>query len=195
MKPFIFLLLISFGLYCCSSEPSIDLSIIPGERVGKITKNSTIEELIETYGKKDTKKASIYIAEGEETPGLLLFPGTQNELEVAWDDPKKGGPAFVRIAQEGTEWITANGITVGTSLAELEEANGRPFQFYGFDWDFGGLVSNWQGGELDGLIIALNPTNFEALNDQFLGDIELYSDNPGLKHLGLHVASMVITFE
>jgi hypothetical protein len=34
------------------------------------------------------------------------------------------------------------------TLAEIEKINGKPFKLYGFEWDFGGRSSNWQGGEL-----------------------------------------------
>ncbi|GAB3898789.1 hypothetical protein [Spirosoma agri] len=30
----------------------------------------------------------------------------------------------------------------------MEKRNGKPFRLWGFEWDYGGLVSNWQAGKL-----------------------------------------------
>lgn len=32
----------------------------------------------------------------------------------------------------------------------MEVVNGKFFKFIGFDWDYGGIVINWNGGIFDG---------------------------------------------
>jgi hypothetical protein len=38
------------------------------------------------------------------------------------------------------EWKAAHGITLGTSLVQLERLNRHPFTLAGFGWDYGGRV-------------------------------------------------------
>jgi hypothetical protein len=38
------------------------------------------------------------------------------------------------------------GIAPGDAMADVERRNGRPFDLAGFDWDYGGVVSDWHGG-------------------------------------------------
>lgn len=194
MKKVYFFLLLSFLFFSCQNEQYGDRLIVPGERVGLIDKNKSMDDLIELYGKKNTKKKSIGVGEGEEKPGLVIFPNTSDEIEVVWNKKKDPNPAFIRIGQENTAWKTASGISIGTTLNQLEEINGRPFTFYGFEWDYAGLVTDWNGGELEGLVIALMPQNFNALDDQVMGDIELQSDLPMVQAIDPVVGSIVISF-
>ena len=48
------------------------------------------------------------------------------------------------------------------TLKEMASLNGGPFTLYGFDWDYGGTVSDWKGGlsNLSGgcnLIVVFSP--------------------------------------
>lgn len=173
-----------------------DFTIVPGERVGMITANTTEAKLQETYGADKIKIQSVPIAEGDIQEGVVLYPGTSNEIEIIWETAaSEGTPAFIRIGKDSTQWKTSEGITVGTSLEKLEEINGKPFTFYGFEWDYGGLVMDWNGGKLtSNLVIALVPQNFEAMGDDMLGEVQLSSDDPKVRALQPRVGSIVVTF-
>jgi len=82
-------------------------------------------------------------AEGEVT---ILFPkDPQRRLIIQWRNPEaRRKPASIRI--EGSLWSAA-GVTIGTSLAELERLNGGPFAVT-FDVDDPGNISDWKGGRL-----------------------------------------------
>jgi hypothetical protein len=43
-----------------------------------------------------------------------------------------------------TKWRTAEGITIGTPLRELERFNRRPFRLAGFAVDGAGAVVSWK---------------------------------------------------
>lgn len=178
-------------------RPSIDYSIEPGKRIGIITAQSTEGQLRIAFGPEHFKSQDIVIGEGEESPGAILFPDTKNELELVWNPtfyPPR--PSFARISRDSTQWKTLKGVSIGTSLETLEKINGKPFFFYGFEWDYAGLVASWNGGHLNEyLIIALIPGNFDALNSDFMGDVQFASDDPKLDSLKLKVGSMVIGFE
>ena len=174
-----------------------DFLIIPGKSVGRITATTTEAELQEMFGADKMKIQSIPIAEGDTQEGVVLYPNTSNEIEIIWETAaSQGTPAFIRIGKDSTAWKTQEGITIGTPLEELEAINGRPFTFNGFEWDYGGLVTNWNGGKLrDNLIIALVPQNFEVMSQTFVGDnVQLSSDDPKVRALQPRVGSMVITF-
>jgi hypothetical protein len=46
-----------------------------------------------------------------------------------------------------SHWNVA-GVTIGSSLAEVQKINGKPLLVNGFDSDFAGFVVNWKGGTL-----------------------------------------------
>ncbi len=180
-----------------SSSETKDFLIIPGERIGIITASTTEAEVEIAYGKENIELKSLNVGEGEQREGVLVFPGTNNELEIIWElEADIGNPAFVRLGKENSDWKTPEGIGVGTTLEKLEELNGRPFTFYGFEWDYAGLVSDWNGGNLSPyLIIALIPQNFDKLGKELLGEVQLSSDDPKVRALNAKVGSIVLTFE
>lgn len=178
-------------------KPEIDFSIEPGERIGAITVHSTEGQLRIAYGSKQFISQNIIIGEGEESPGAILFPDTKNELELIWNPtfyPPR--PSFARISRDSTQWKTIEGVSIGTTLEDLERINGKKFFFYGFEWDYAGLVASWNDGNLNEyLIVALIPGNFEAVTPDFMGEVKFASNDPKLKPLKLKVGSMVIGFK
>ncbi|MCO6488409.1 MAG: hypothetical protein J5I98_08330 [Phaeodactylibacter sp.] len=173
-----------------------DYTVVPGKRVGGITATSTEADIRALYGDGQVAYRSVYIGEGESQPGIAVFPDTPNELEIVWDiAAATGNPEFIRISKADTDWRTIQGVTVGTTLEELEKVNGRPFNLYGFGWDYGGLVNDWRGGHLDSyLVIALEPADWEQVGPEVSGDITFSSNDPKVRALGARVASMVVTF-
>lgn len=180
-----------------TTQKNEDFQIIPGKRVGMITYQSTEAEVELAYGEDNIDFTSLNIGEGEEQLGVVVFPNTDNEVEIVWEvEASYGRPAFVRLSKEAGDWKTPEGVRVGMTLEALEEANGRPFSFYGFEWDYGGLVTNWDGGNLSPyLVIALIPQNFAAMQEALTGEVILSSDDPKVRKLSPKIGSMVVTFE
>lgn len=139
-------------------------------------------ELKEVFG--DNIKRSIgYHPEGMgEYANTLLYPETDNQVEFVWldDSISFSRLACINIAGQMTAWKTTEGITLGTNLKELEKINQRPFTFYGFGWDYSGMV-NWEEGRLDERKVFVNleypggtiPAEF----DELLGDHSIRSDS------------------
>ncbi len=178
-------------------QPQNDSLIVPGKRIGMITGETTEAEVEAAYGKENIRIQSLYVAEGEQREGILLFPDSPDELEIIWEFAAHSGtPAFIRIGQEGGKWTTAEGISVGITLEKLEAINGKPFKFYGFEWDYGGLVTDWNGGKISPyLVVALIPQQFDQLGPALLGEVQLSSDDPRVRALRAKVGSLVLTFE
>jgi hypothetical protein len=73
------------------------------------------------------------------------------------------------------KWHTAEGVRLGTSLAELERLNGRPFRFHAMSMKpEAGRVVDWQGGRLASRFAKVRLTfasaahseGYSRLNDQ-----------------------------
>lgn len=171
-----------------------NLLIIPGKRFGPVNASSSSADIIQFFGEKNVEKGLLNFYEGESLPGLLIFPGTDQQVEIALTTNDQ--PLFVRIYHEHAPWHTPEGVRVGMPLEDLQKANGKPFTFYGFEWDYGGLVTNWNGGQLSPhLIIALTPENPNLLIQPFKGEVNLSSDDPKVQDLNLRIGSIVMTFE
>lgn len=91
-------------------------------------------------------------AEGEQYRGLVLFPKARDgRIEVAFTDDKgrRASGLTLRDAGKAGRW-SVNGVTIGSSLADVQKANGKPFLVNGFEWDYGGFVTDWKSGALAG---------------------------------------------
>jgi hypothetical protein len=175
--------------------------IEPGIRVGPITAKSSLSDLQKSFGTPNVHQEKIYGAEGETYPGVVIYPNDpKKRLEIIWKSPApKGetlpGSILIRPGNADTEqfeslWHTANGVTLGTPLKNLETLNGGPFTLAGFDWDYGGIVLSWgdQGKLKDafqqkGLVLRLGPAKSPPAKamDAVEGDARFSSDNPNMQ--------------
>jgi hypothetical protein len=197
-------------LYC---EPSLavleerSFQIIPGVRVGAITPRSTESELKKLYPNGSVASLDVDIGEGETEPGTVLFPNEPDmRLEILWKDRKnKQNPKRIQIGGEKTRWKTLEGISIGTTLKELERINAKPFQLAGFAWDYSGTVTSWKNGKLDQVLnrdgrvlLRLVPKNWNAVStlerNSLIGDADHLSSEAAMQKLNPQVYAMVIEF-
>lgn len=134
-------------------------TIIPRICVGSITVTSSELDLISMFGKENIKRIK-FLREGYPGPGVdlsmeepetetVLFPNEpEKKLIVSWSDLEHQQIATIEIRGEKSLWHTSQGITLGTTLKQLEEINGTPFSLYGFGWDGSGFIVSWNGGKL-----------------------------------------------
>lgn len=115
----------------------------PGRSVPQPTEG---EDRVENlYGSDNLVSTEIDAGEGMTMPGYVLFPGTTDELVIELGEDKQ--PQRARFSNPRSGWKHGTtGLTIGSTLHELVEMNGAPFEFLGFGWDYGGTVSDWQGG-------------------------------------------------
>lgn len=167
-------------------------------------------ELIDKFGKNNVSWDTVFGAEGAVSMATLIYPGTINQIEVVWKNMKKKSgmekvtlTAFYDTENEKlitkTRWKTSYGITLGTTLSELEKMNEVPFIFYGFGWDFGGIVSEFNKGKLSKLPVSIqigitdiikqgNDPDYEML----MGDNEYNSNDPEAQRLNPVVTSISV---
>jgi len=103
------------------------------------------------YGAAHVTRARIPIGEGETAPGAVLFADDRGRrLSVIWGDSiRRAAPTSMSVMGAVTRWRVRPGVTLGTRLSELERLNGRPFELWGFEFDYAGTVYSWNGGRLD----------------------------------------------
>lgn len=119
-------------------------------------------ELIQRFGSANVKKDTMIPGpEGTTLKGTLLFPGTDDEIEIYWENDStyqnlrnarilakfKDGDS---MANFNTRWQSRTGLKLGMPFAQVLELNEKPFIMMGLGWDYGGYISDWQNGKLDG---------------------------------------------
>jgi hypothetical protein len=166
--------------------------IVPGRAFGAIAELTTRRALDRLFPGR-VRDAEVQIGEGMCAPGTLVFDGTPDAIELAWQDEGRTRIAFVRTRTAGGRWRTARGVRIGTPLATLERLAGNPITFSGFGWDYGGRTS-WRedGGEV-AIGLAVDPTG-EPPASEISGDREVRSDHPVIRRLRIAVDEITVTW-
>lgn len=164
-----------------------DLTFYPGKGFGLIDVTATPAQLRERYGPEHVREERLYLQDGQYAMGAVVFGGTSEAVEVIYSDD--GKPVFARVRARGSRWKTADGLGIGSSLADVEKANGRPFVFQGFGGELGGSVTDWLGGRYYyGVFIKLDTPNPPAV---WQGDQGISSQEPGLQSLDIRVTEIM----
>jgi hypothetical protein len=174
---------------------------------GAINAHTTRQEFVRMYGASNVVDQDVDVGEGETEPGTIIFPkDAQRSIEILWKDPdKKTEPRSATISGKKSRWHTIRGISLGTSLRELESLNGRPFKLAGFGWDYSGTVTSWESGalaaELDGghgrVFLRLDSGTSEAVDKevaQVEGDRDFSSNHPVMQKLNPRAYQIIWVF-
>jgi hypothetical protein len=173
------------------TELETDYTIYPGQGFGHIDGKLDQAALAKLLGKEQVVENEFYIGEGEFAPGLALYPKSPEEIEVLLNEDDE--ILAYQIENPAGKWATKDGLRIGSSIADLEKANGRPFQLTGFDWDYGGTVVSWEGGYFEGkdfyVRLAYNSDLPIAEGDieKIIGDQQIMSSEPALKKYEVHI--------
>jgi hypothetical protein len=173
--------------------------IVPGQRFGPVTKDSTQASLEEQFGKEQVRAGDIPGPEGLTLPGLTVFADQADKtmsVYLSESEPKR--VSHVQINGDSSVWKTAQGLGLGTTLAELETLNGRPFELMGLYWDYGGHVTNWKGGALEGMTLQLNSAATDLSEEEMTaisGDKTVTSDLPALRKANPRVSQITVIFD
>lgn len=127
---------------CARAVDTTDRVVDPTDRVGAITETTSEADLLIIYGPKAVSRAA---AADDKSAMTVLFAGTPDEVQIEW---KNAFRSPRRITIDGGDWKTPEGIAVGAPLADLEKANGGPFDVTGSNWDRPIRVVSWKGGKL-----------------------------------------------
>lgn len=173
-----------------------DRSFVPGERFGGVTSDMTILQIERLYGASNVVTTQVDLGEGMTAPGYRLFPGQRDEALLLLGEDKR--PANIIVRRPDARWYAAKPalLMMQLRLADLIESNGGPFTFTGFDWDYGGTVTDWQGGRLSGTQVRLSyaPERLPAggLPAALMGDRPIESSDTLAQGIGLYVSEFTI---
>ncbi|MEL6166223.1 MAG: hypothetical protein AAFR37_21585 [Cyanobacteria bacterium J06628_3] len=172
---------LSFDFFQSKSDILNNTKIIPGEKVGAITSQTTRTDLVEMFGESKLKDDVLLEDEGTiSTPVTKVNLDDGKSFTVAWEEDTRKTLLYVR--DFGSAWKIPEGIGVGTSWQELQKKLGD-FKLTGLGWDYGGFINlentplaKYQGQlslklAADEEAIKKNPQQHEAV----LGDRELSS--------------------
>jgi len=114
-------------------------------------RDATAETLARIYGAENVTHEQRPGPEGSEAvPITVLYASNPaRRLEIVWQDAAaRARPAMISISGESSEWNGPAGIKLHQAMTNTQRANGRAFTMSGFGWDYGGRVTDWQGGAL-----------------------------------------------
>ena len=188
-------------------------TIAPDGKSGSITEKTTEADLRAMYGEPNVRDDKIDLGEGAFESGTVLFPeDPMKRIELLWTDaegkrfPKSvfvGGIANGAFIDKSV-WHTTFGITLGTTLFDLERINRKPFRLAGFGWDYSGTVLSWDGGALEAIFgsggskkVFVRLTNAEPAPPEYravLGDRNFSSGHPAMQKINPHVYQMIFAF-
>ncbi|MEO1400638.1 MAG: hypothetical protein AAFV72_05210 [Cyanobacteria bacterium J06635_1] len=172
-------------------------AVIPGERVGPITRETSREDLAALFGEDRLSDEPVNIGEGFTEPGTVVDLGPEQSFTIVWQDGSRAQPAVVR--DFGPAWQTPEGLGVGTSFEELKTVLGT-FQLYGFAWDYEGSLV-FEDSQLDAyqgqLTLRVTPdpaaiANHENAYQALVGDVLFPSNDPNLDPLDISVYEMIV---
>jgi hypothetical protein len=207
-------LLAAAGLAAEAAPPG---PINPAQRTfacdGPIFRALAKSSLARIYGGANVSQEKVIGAEGEsETFETTVFARRPvDKFWLGWSDTAKSKVGAVVIL--GSNWVGPGGVHVGSTIAEVEKANGRPFEFSGIGWDYGGIVHDWHGGALGALkptthggpgnlrhdcrldiVLDASPGAPEDPSFKWSGEKELQSDDPALAAAKIVVVKMMISY-
>ena len=117
---------------------------------GDFAPDTSVETLRRRFGDAQVRIGNVPGAEGETFRGVILFPddSTRRAYLYFQDEQALRGLSLVRVFEPDTRWRLDSGIAIGMPLAELVRRNGRPIEYTGLGWDYGGTVTDLHDGAL-----------------------------------------------
>jgi len=151
-----------------------------------VKESDTLESLRKKYGEANVIKSELPGAEGETSQGWMLFPNEPEKKLLVYLGESDLHPGSIVVNELNSQWHLSNSVKMGTDSKALQALNQKVFSFYGFYWDYGGVISDWNGGALDKkaadgshIGIHLCPPENAKLPDNYLsGDGTFQSDDP-----------------
>lgn len=170
---------------------------------GPWSPTTTEVNLIGDFGAQAMSRADVQQPGGGMSPGSVLLAGDPKlRVDIAWADAIGYNiPTRVAFTDESA-WSVA-GIGIGTSIADVQKANGRPFRLVGFGGDNGGVVADWQGGRLAsipgpcrvGVQFAIPATASDSAQAKAMGPKVYASSDPAVRALNPTVGQFWINYK
>lgn len=168
---------------------------------GPFARDSDLARLQRIFGPQNVRHERLYVGEGQYKRGTVIYPtDPRRRIEIFWlNHHASQPPELIRVTNSQSLWRGPGDLKPGSTLAELELANGGLFELAGFEWDYGGTLMNWRG-QLDsvggdsrcvfGAVVTTNRNPPQAVYDKVLGDGTFSSSDAKMRALRPFVAKM-----
>lgn len=165
-----------------------------------VAPNDSAKSLMQRYGQEAVIEDTLYTGVEDITyKGLVLLPQAPDwRIEVAFTDETMSRVARLTLRNPAKSHWTVAGITIGSTLAEVQKINGKPFIIHQFDSDFSGFVVNWKSGKLGkplpggcSITVRFGKENSETPN---ISGERIPSDNAKLVKWGPVVEQIEVNF-
>src|SRR5262245_10661029 len=116
-----------------------------------IALDSSHAKVVQAAGAAHVAYQRVETGGGDKIGATVVYPKEPtHRLEVIWSDhTARTKPSSVRVAGNSSSvWVLDNGLKIGSTIAEVEKLNGKPFRLYGFGWEMGGMQLDWLDGKL-----------------------------------------------
>ena len=202
MKRMLLLAAAALALGACNPNPSKQGGPAPDGALALTCEafaNASAQSLAAAFGADNVVEQTLPGVEGESYTATVVYPNDPTRrLEVVWrDQTAKNAPASVLVAGENSQWVGARDLSIGDELASVERSNGRAFELWGFDWDYGGWVSDWKEGAFspsNGCNIRVRFNQRDAASTSASGDSPFMSDDPAMRAADPTVSAFGLLF-
>jgi hypothetical protein len=115
------------------------------------TPDATAGSLMKVFGIPNVIPETRDGPEGEKINYTVIYPGdATSRVEVVFaNEEERSGILSVTIRGETSQWTGPAGLNLGDGIDTVQKLNGgKGFTLSGFGWDYGGYVTDWEGGPL-----------------------------------------------
>jgi hypothetical protein len=194
----LFFIIIASFTTSFAHPPTDWMYLVTKDQFGVITKATTYADMINLFGKDKLKGETHTGPEGE---GILkctvVYKGTELEMTVYWDDKNWHKKiSSVECTKRNSPYYTEEKLKVGSTLNTLVKVNKAFVTFYGFGWDYGGIISDYHKGTLEKKKVNFT-LDWNGKNDNtLLGDGEFNSQMPKVikRAAEIYIAKIAVSF-
>jgi hypothetical protein len=168
-----------------------------------IALDSTHTKVVQAAGAAHVAYQRVDTGGGDKIGATVVYPkDPTHRLEVVWTDHKaRTKPSTIRVGNKSV-WAMENGLKIGSTIAEVEALNGKPFRIYGFGWEMGGMLLDWLDGKLAKLAggctlqvrFAIPDERAPAAGHPALGENELVSSASSVRALAPTVIEYSLSY-
>jgi len=170
--------------------------------IGDIELEDSYDVIVDKAGLKNVKQDSLFKEGTFERVITRVWPDTEKEIIVHWKEEKAplATIEMLEVSHSSSVYHFTNGIKIGSSLKDLIKENGGvEFSFYGFGWDNGGTVKDFNSGKLsgnlpcfEGVLALPEEASKDAGSAEVMGDKQIKSSNPFFSRFDPHLVSIKI---
>ena len=120
-------------------------TIVPKQQFGDMTSATTEADIKRIYGDSNVVRVNRGLVQ------TVIFPNSGSEIEVAWKKGQKFNKIESIIVRQG-KFQTPEGIHIGSTLKDLEAANGKPVKLVPVSDEE--MRPIWQGGKVNPQLVV-----------------------------------------